>query len=162
MDATEEQTDAESFDVLEPVVDGFRNYSKTSYAVSQEELLLDKAQLLTLSAPQMTVLVGGMRAMGINYGKSKHGVFTQNEGALTNDFFVNLLETANTWKPTSEAAESFEGTLGSATRFDLVFGSNSQLRALSEVYASSDASQKFVDDFVTAWVKVMEADRFDL
>ncbi|MFT4824922.1 MAG: catalase-peroxidase [Halioglobus sp.] len=162
VDAMQEQTDSESFDVLEPVADGFRNYSKKSYSVSQEELLLDKAQLLTLTAPQMTVLIGGMRAMGINYEGSKHGIFTQNVGALSNDFFVNLLSDAHVWQATSEAAEFFESNLGQATRVDLIFGSNAQLRALSEVYASKDAGQKFVNDFVTAWVKVMEADRFDI
>lgn len=162
VDATLEQTDVESFEVLEPVVDGFRNYSKRSYSVSQEELLLDKAQLLTLTAPQMTVLVGGMRAMGINYGNSENGLFSANLGALSNDYFVKLLDDAYTWKATSNSSEAFESELGTASRVDLVFGSNSQLRALSEVYASQDAKQKFVDDFVTAWVKVMDADRFDV
>jgi catalase-peroxidase len=162
VDATLEQTDIDSFDVLEPVVDGFRNYNKRSYSVSQEELLLDKAQLLTLTAPQMTVLMGGMRAMGINYGGTKHGIFTKNEGALSTDFFVNLLDSTYTWKATSSASEMFESSLGTASRVDLIFGSNSQLRALAEVYASNDAAQKFVDDFVSAWVKVMEADLFDI
>jgi catalase-peroxidase len=162
VDATLEQTDIDSFDVLEPVVDGFRNYNKRSYSVSQEELLLDKAQLLTLTAPQMTVLMGGMRAMGINYGGTKHGIFTKNEGALSTDFFVNLLDSTYTWKATSSASEMFESSLGTASRVELIFGSNSQLRALAEVYASNDAAQKFVDDFVSAWVKVMEADLFDI
>lgn len=162
VDATLEQTDVDSFKVLEPVVDGFRNYSKRSYSVSQEALLIDKAQLLTLTAPQMTVLVGGMRAMGINYGDSKNGMFTSNQGALSNEYFVKLLDDSYTWKAISKSAEVFESDLGIASRVDLVFGSNSQLRALSEVYASADAQQKFIDDFVTAWVKVMEADRFDI
>lgn len=162
VDATSTQTDIDSFGVLEPVVDGFRNYSKRSYSVSQEELLLDKAQLLNLNAPQMTVLVGGMRAMGINYGNSKQGIFAGNEGALNNDYFIKLLDDSHSWKATSNTTESFESSVGSASRVDLVFGSNSQLRAISEVYASDDAAQKFIDDFVTAWVKVMEADRFDI
>jgi catalase-peroxidase len=162
VDATLEQTDVDSFKVLEPVVDGFRNYSKRSYSVSQEALLIDKAQLLTLTAPQMTVLVGGMRAMGINYGDSKNGMFASNQGALSNEYFVKLLDDSYTWKAISKSAEVFESDLGIASRVDLVFGSNSQLRALSEVYASADAQQKFIDDFVIAWVKVMEADRFDI
>jgi catalase-peroxidase len=162
VDATLEQTDVESFTALEPVVDGFRNYSKRSYSVSQEELLIDKAQLLTLTAPQMTVLVGGMRAMGINYGNSKNGIFTSNQGALSNDYFVKLLDDAYSWNAVSNSSEVFESDLGTASRVDLVFGSNSQLRAVSEVYASEDAEQKFIDDFIAAWVKVMEADRFDL
>jgi catalase-peroxidase len=162
VDATLEQTDVESFTALEPVVDGFRNYSKRSYSVSQEELLIDKAQLLTLTAPQMTVLVGGMRAMGINYGNSKNGIFTSNQGALSNDYFVKLLDDAYSWNAVSNSSEVFESDLGTASRVDLVFGSNSQLRAVSEVYASEDAEQKFIDDFITAWVKVMEAGRFDL
>jgi catalase-peroxidase len=162
VDATLEQTDVESFTALEPVVDGFRNYSKRSYSVSQEELLIDQAQLLTLTAPQMTVLVGGMRAMGINYGNSKNGIFTSNQGALSNDYFVKLLDDAYSWNAVSNSSEVFESDLGTASRVDLVFGSNSQLRAVSEVYASEDAEQKFIDDFITAWVKVMEAGRFDL
>ena len=168
-DATEEQTDAASFAVLEPTADGFRNYLKTTYTVSAEELLVDRAQLLTLTAPEMTVLVGGLRVLGANTGGSKHGVLTANVGALTNDFFVNLLDMGTVWAPTSEAAETFEGrdrktgaVKWTGTRVDLVFGSNSQLRALSEVYAQSDAKAKFVADFAAAWTKVMNLDRFDL
>jgi len=169
MDATQEQTDVESFAFLEPVADGFRNYMKTKYSVSAEELLVDKAQLLTLTAPEMTVLVGGMRALGATVGGATHGVFTDRPGKLTNDFFVNLLDMGTQWKATSEDEEVFEGkdrksgkVKWTATRVDLVFGSNSQLRALAEVYGSSDGSQKFVDDFVAAWTKVMNLDRFDL
>ena len=168
-DATDEQTDAESFEVLEPMADGFRNYEKSKYTVSTEELLIDKAQLLTLTAPEMTVLVGGMRALDANYKQSKHGVFTARPGTLSNDFFVNLLDMGIQWTPTSDAAEAFEGrdsktgeTKWTATRADLVFGSNSQLRALAEVYAQSDNEERFVRDFVAAWAKVMNADRFDL
>ncbi len=168
-DATAKQTDAASFAVLEPEADGFRNYRKARYTVSAEEQLVDKAQLLTLTAPEMTVLVGGMRVLGANHGGSKHGVFTRTPGALTNDFFVNLLDMGTEWAPTDETAEVFEGrdrATGAAkwtgTRVDLVFGSNSQLRALSEVYAQADNQAKFVNDFVAAWVKVMNADRFDL
>jgi catalase-peroxidase len=168
-DATEEQTDAESFAVLEPMADGFRNYVKAPYAARAEELLLDKAQLLTLTAPEMTVLVGGLRALNANVGQSAHGVFTQRPGTLTNDFFVNLLDMGTEWRPTSEAAEAFEGRdratgalKWTATRVDLVFGSNSQLRALAEVYAQDDAKEKLVRDFVAAWDKVMSLDRFDL
>lgn len=168
-DATDEQTDAESFDVLEPVADGFRNYLKKSYSVSAEEMLLDRAQLLTLTAPEMTVLVGGMRALDANYAGSKHGVFTDKPGTLTNDFFTNLVDMGIAWKPTSDAAEEFEGRdratgelKWTATRVDLIFGSNSQLRALAEVYAQDDAKAKFINDFVQAWTKVMNADRFDL
>ncbi len=167
-DATEEQTDAESFDVLEPMADGFRNYEKTQYSVSAEELLVDKAQLLRLSAPEMTVLVGGMRAMGANTGGSPHGVLTDRPGQLTNDFFVNLLDMGVEWKPISGESvfEARDRATGEAkwtgTRVDLVFGSNSQLRALAEVYASDGNEAKFVADFVKAWVKVMENDRFDL
>ena len=168
-DATQEQTDIESFAVLEPVADGFRNYQKTAFSVSAEALLIDRAQLLTLTAPELTVLVGGLRVLGANAGHSAHGVFTQRPGALTNDFFVNLLDMGTAWKPTSEAAELFEGSdrasgkpKWTATRVDLVFGSNSQLRALAEVYGSTDAQKKFVDDFVAAWTKVMNLDRFDL
>ncbi|MCU0836578.1 MAG: catalase/peroxidase HPI [Chromatiaceae bacterium] len=168
-DATEEQTDAESFAVLEPMADGFRNYVKAPYAARAEELLLDKAQLLTLTAPEMTVLVGGLRALNANVGQSAHGVFTQRPGTLTNDFFVNLLDMGTEWRPTSEAAEAFEGRdratgalKWTATRVDLVFGSNSQLRALAEVYAQDDAQEKLVRDFVAAWDKVMSLDRFDL
>jgi len=169
MDAAQEQTDVASFAVLEPIADGFRNYQKGKYSVSAEELLLDRAQLLTLSAPEMTVLVGGMRAMNANVGQSQQGVFTKTPGALTNDFFVNLLDMGTAWKPVSNAEEVFEGrdrktgkVKWTGTRIDLVFGSNSQLRALAEVYASSDAREKFVQDFVAAWTKVMNLDRFDL
>ena len=168
-DTTEEQTDADSFDVLEPVADGFRNYLKHEFAVSAEELLVDKAQLLTLTAPQMTALVGGMRVLGANHGQSSHGVFTDRVGMLTNDFFVNLLDMGTEWKATSDKKDLFEGRDRSsgevkwtASRVDLVFGSNSQLRALAEVYGQSDAEDKFVQDFVAAWNKVMNADRFDL
>jgi catalase-peroxidase len=168
-DATQEQTDVEAFAVLEPIADGFRNYSKGQYTVSAEELLVDRAQLLTLTAPEMTVLIGGMRALNANIDQSKHGVFTDRPGTLTTDFFVNLLDMATEWKATSEAGEVFEGRdrkTGKAkwtgTRVDLVFGSNSQLRALAEVYAQDDAQKKFVRDFVAAWAKVMDADRFDI
>ncbi len=168
-DATEEQTDAESFEVLEPEADGFRNYMKARYVIPAEEMLLDRAHLLTLTAPEMTVLVGGMRALGANVGNSTHGVLTDRPGALTNDFFVNLMDMDTEWKPTSDDAEEFEGVdrktgqaKWTATRVDLVFGSNSQLRALSEVYAQNGAQEKFVRDFVKAWNKVMNADRFDL
>ncbi|MDP1606322.1 MAG: catalase/peroxidase HPI [Rhodocyclaceae bacterium] len=169
MDATQEQTDVDSFGVLEPIADGFRNFQKAKYSVAAEELLLDKAQLLTLSAPEMTVLVGGMRALNANAGQSRHGVFTNQPGALTNDFFINLLDMGTTWKPVSDAGDVFEGrdrkTGGvkwTGTRVDLIFGSNSQLRAIAEAYACSDAQQKFVQDFVAAWNKVMNLDRFDL
>ncbi len=169
MDASQAQTDVDSFAVLEPIADGFRNYQKARYAVSAEELLLDKAQLLTLSAPEMTVLLGGMRAMNANFGQSRHGVFTQRPGALSTDFFVNLLDMGTEWKPVSEANDVFEGTdratgerKWTGTRVDLVFGSNSQLRALAEAYACSDAQETFVRDFVAAWAKVMNLDRFDL
>ncbi len=168
-DATEEQTDVDSFKYLEPVADGFRNYLKKRYPVPAEELLLDRAQLLTLTAPEMTVLVGGLRALDANFDGSKHGVFTDRPGTLTNDFFVNLLDLNIEWEPTSKDVEEFEGkdlstgkTKWTATRVDLVFGANSQLRALSEVYGQNDAEEKFVKDFVKAWTKVMEADRFDL
>ena len=169
MDASQKQTDVESFAVLEPIADGFRNYQMAKYSVSAEELLLDKAQLLTLSAPEMTVLVGGMRALNANVGQSQHGVFTERPGALTNDFFVNLLDMRTSWKPVSGTEEVFEGSdratgkrKWSGTRVDLIFGSNSQLRALAEAYGSSDAQEKFVRDFVAAWNKVMNLDRFDL
>jgi catalase-peroxidase len=168
-DASQEQTDVKSFAVLEPQADGFRNYQPKAYTVSAEEMLVDKAQLLTLSAPEMTVLVGGLRVLGANGGRSKHGVFTKRPGTLTNDFFVNLVDMGTVWKPTSEARETFEGRdrktgdlRWTATRVDLVFGSNSQLRALAEVYAQDDAKEKFVRDFVAAWNKVMNLDRFDL
>jgi catalase-peroxidase len=168
-DASQEQTDVESFAVLEPVADGFRNYQKQEYSVSAEELLVDKAQLLTLSAPEMTALVGGMRVLGANFGGSEHGVFTQQVGALTNDFFVNVLDMGVAWAPSSDDEGVFKAhdrktgeVRWTATRVDLVFGSNSQLRALAEVYAQDDAKEKFVNDFVAAWNKVMNADRFDL
>lgn len=166
-DATEEQTDAENFDVLEPIADGFRNYLKKQYTVSAEELLVDKAQLLNLSAPEMTALVGGMRVLGTNYNGTQHGVFTDRVGTLTNDFFVNLLDMGIEWKPLDEYV--YEGrdrktgeVVRTASRVDLAFGSNSILRALVEVYAQDDNKEKFVRDFVDAWVKVMDADRFDL
>ena len=169
MDASPEQTDADSFAVLEPVADGFRNYLKGTYPVSAEELLVDRAQLLTLTAPEMTVLVGGMRVLNTNVGGTKHGVFTKRPEALTNDFFVNLLDMGTEWKAASDAKDVFEGRdratgalKWTGTRVDLVFGSNSQLRALAEVYGSSDAQTKFVQDFVAAWTKVMNLDRFDL
>jgi catalase-peroxidase len=169
MDASQAQTDVESFAVLEPIADGFSNYQKARYTVSAEELLLDRAQLLTLSAPEMTVLVGGMRALNANVGQSRHGVFTQRPGALSNDFFVNLLDMGTSWKPVSDADDMFEGTdratgekKWTGTRVDLVFGSNSQLRAVAEAYACADAQEKFVHDFVAAWTKVMNLDRFDL
>jgi catalase-peroxidase len=158
-----------SFAVLKPEADGFRNYQKKAFTVSAEEMLVDKAHLLTLSAPQMTVLVGGLRVLGANAGQSQHGVFTKRPGTLTTDFFVNLLDMDTVWKPASDARDTFEGrdrTTGelkwTATRVDLVFGSNSQLRALAEVYAQDDAREKFVRDFVAAWSKVMNLDRFDL
>jgi len=168
-DAAQEQTDAASFAVLEPVADGFRNYQKKAFAIPAEALLIDKAQLLTLTAPEMTVLVGGLRVLGANVGGSPHGVFTKRPGALTTDFFVNLLDMGTVWKATSDAQDVFEGrdrktgeVKWTATRVDLVFGSNSQLRALAEVYAQDDSQQKFVADFAAAWAKVMNADRFDL
>ncbi len=169
MDALQEQTDVNSFAVLEPVADGFRNYLKTKFSVSAEELLVDRAQLLTLTAPEMTVLIGGLRVLNTNFGQTQHGVFTKRPGTLTNDFFVNLLDIGTTWKAVSEAGDVFEGRdratgelKWTGTRIDLIFGSNSQLRALAEVYASSDAQMKFVHDFVAAWNKVMNLDRFDL
>jgi catalase-peroxidase len=169
VDALEAQTDTESFGVLEPVVDGFRNYSKTDYNVSLEEMLLDKAQLLTLTAPEMTVLLGGMRALKANYANSKDGIFTDGDSKLNNDFFIKLLDMNTQWTPLNKLATRFEGknskseeATWTATRADLVFGSNSQLRAVAEVYASNDAKEKFVKDFIKAWVKVMNADRFDL
>jgi catalase-peroxidase len=168
-DASPAQTDVESFAVLEPIADGFRNYLKGKYTVPAEALLVDKAQLLTLTTPEMTVLVGGMRVLNANVGKSPNGVFTRRPEALTNDFFVNLLDMGTEWKPVSDAKEVFEGrdrktgqVKWTATRVDLVFGSNSQLRALAEVYGSSDAQAKFVHDFVAAWIKVMNLDRFDV
>jgi catalase-peroxidase len=168
-DATQEQTDVDAFAVLEPIADGFRNYQKAKYSVSAEELLVDKAQLLTLTAPEMTALVGGMRVLNANVGQSRHGVFTERPETLTNDFFVNLLDMSTEWKATSQDADAFEGRdratgelKWTATRVDLVFGSNSQLRAIAEVYGQDDAQEKFVQDFVAAWNKVMKADRFDL
>ncbi|EOW9090801.1 catalase/peroxidase HPI [Vibrio cholerae] len=166
-DATIEQTDVESFEVLEPLADGFRNWQKKHYVVTPEEMLLDKAQLLRLTAPEMTVLIGGMRVLGTNYGGSQHGVFTDRVGVLTNDFFVNLTDMSYTWKPTGrnsyEIVERKSGKAKwTATRVDLVFGSNSILRAYAEVYAQDDNKEKFVKDFVAAWTKVMNADRFDL
>jgi catalase-peroxidase len=169
MDASQAHTDVESFAVLEPIADGFRNYQKARYAVPTEALLIDKAQLLTLTAPEMTVLVGGLRVLGANVGQSKHGVFTKKPETLTNDFFSNLLDMGTEWKATSNAKDLFEGRdrktgalKWTGTRADLVFGSNAQLRALAEVYGSSDAQKKFVQDFVAAWTKVMDLDRFDL
>ncbi|MFZ8923520.1 MAG: peroxidase family protein, partial [Candidatus Puniceispirillaceae bacterium] len=164
-DASQEQTDIESFEVLEPVADGFRNFQKADFSVSPEEMLLDKAQLLGLTAPEMTVLVGGMRALGISQGS--HGVFTDTPGKLTNDFFVTLLDMGVQWKPTgSNSYEARDRATGdvvrTGTRVDLVFGSNSQLRALAEVYATDEAKDKFVADFIAAWTKVMNADRFDV
>ena len=169
MDASQEQTDVESFAVLEPAADGFRNYLKTKFTISTEEMLIDKAQLLTLTAPEMTVLVGGMRVLNTNFDNSKHGVFTKRPEVLTNDFFVNLLDMSTAWMPASESKETFDGRdrktgaiIRTGTRADLIFGSNSELRALAEVYGSIDAQEKFVKDFVAAWNKVMNLDRFDL
>ena len=169
MDASLEQTDVDSFAVLEPKADGFRNYLKGKYSVSAEELLVDKAQLLTLTAPEMTVLVGGMRVLDTNFGQTRHGVFTRRPEALTNDFFVNLLDMGTEWKAVSNDADLFEGrdrktgeVRWTGTRVDLIFGSNAQLRALAEVYASADAKGKFIDDFVAAWTRMMNLDRFDL
>jgi catalase-peroxidase len=169
MDASQEQTDVESFSVLEPIADGFRNYQKTKYAVSAEELLVDRAQQLKLTAPEMTVLIGGMRVLNANFLKSQHGVFTKQKDKLTNDFFVNLLDMSTVWEATSEDDDIFEGRdratgelKWTGTRVDLIFGSNSQLRAVAEVYACEDAKKKFVHDFIAAWHKVMSLDRFDL
>jgi len=166
-DATPEQTDEESFDVLEPVSDGFRNYQKQEYSISPEEMLVDKAQLLGLSAPEMAVLIGGMRSLGANYGSSKSGLFTEHVGRLSSEFFVNLLDMGVEWKRV--AFNEYEGrdrhtseVIWTASRFDLVIGSNSELRAIAEVYAQEDNKEKFVHDFVSAWVIVMNADRFDL
>jgi catalase-peroxidase len=168
MDASADQTDVESFAVLEPLADGFRNYCRSGLGVAAEDMLLDRAQLLTLTAPEMTVLVGGLRVLGANVGGASHGVFTKQPGALTTDFFVNLLDMGTEWKP-AKADGVYEGrdrktgdVKWTGTRVDLVFGSNSQLRALAEVYGSSDARADFVDDFVAAWTKVMNLDRFDL
>jgi len=168
-DAKQEFTDEKSFTVLEPKADGFRNFLQAKFSVTAEELLVDRAQLLTLTAPEMTVLIGGMRVLNTNVGQSKHGVFTERPEILTNDFFANLLDMGIVWKPVNEEAEIFEGhdritgkLKWTATRADLIFGSNSQLRSISEVYASDDAQHKFICDFVAAWNKVMNADRFDL
>ena len=166
-DATDDQTDAESFDVLEPLADGFRNYAKKEYVVAPEEMLLDRAQLMGLTAPEMTVLIGGMRVLGTNFGDSEHGVFTNNVGVLSNDFFVTLTDMAYKWEPASKSHYNIVDrksgeTKWTATRVDLVFGSNSILRSYAEVYAQDDNKEKFVNDFVKAFVKVMNADRFDL
>ncbi|MDO9474595.1 MAG: peroxidase family protein, partial [Caulobacter sp.] len=168
-DASQDQTDVESFSVMEPAADGFRNYLKPNQAMTAEEMLVDRAQLLTLSAPEMTVLVGGLRALDANTDGSRHGVLTDRPGVLSNDVFVNLTDMGTVWTATSEDEVQFEGRdratgalKWTATRVDLVFGSNSQLRALAEVYAQSDAERAFVDAFVAAWTKVMNADRFDL
>jgi catalase-peroxidase len=169
VDATQEQTDVASFAVLEPHGDGFRNYLRGRYSIPAEALLLDKAQLLTLTAPEMTVLVGGLRVLGANHGGAKHGVLTKKPGTLTNDFFVNLLDMRTSWKATSDAKDVFEAKDAASgevewtgTRADLVFGSNAQLRAIAEVYGSADAKEKFAKDFVAAWTKVMNLDRYDL
>lgn len=169
VDASQEQTDVEAFEVLEPESDGFRNYQKTKYSISAEELLVDRAQLLTLSAPEMTVLVGGLRVLGANVGQSKHGVFTKQQETLTNDFFVNLLDMGTTWKETSADDDTFEGrdrktgeVKWTGTRVDLIFGSNSQLRALAEIYACEASQPVFVKDFIAAWTKITELDRFEL
>ena len=168
-DATQDQTDADSFDVLEPMADGFRNYQKAIYSVSAEELLVDRAQLLTLTAPEMTALVGGMRSLGTNHGGTKHGIFTDTPGTLSTDFFTGIMDMSVEWKPVGDGDHLFEArdrasgdVKRTGTRVDLVFGSNSQLRALAEVYAQDDNADRFKADFVKAWVKVMEADRFDL
>ena len=168
-DASQDQTDLESFAFLEPEADGFRNYLKAKFSIKPEEFLVDQAQLLTLSAPEMTVLLGGLRVLNANYGKSQHGVFTQRPEALTNDFFVNLLDMGTEWKPSADDDQVFEGReratgelKWTGTRVDLVFGSNSQLRALAEVYACNDNQEKFLRDFVAAWDKVMNLDRFEL
>jgi catalase-peroxidase len=168
-DASQEQTDVESFSVLEPSADGFRNYLKAKYSVSAEELLLDRAQLMTLTAPEMTVLVGGMRVLNANFGETQHGVFTKRPEMLTNDFFLNLLDMSTTWKAASEADDIFEGRdratdelKWTGTRIDLIFGSNSQLRAIAEVYGCKDSQERFVDNFVAAWDKIMNLDRFEL
>jgi len=169
MDASQEQTDVDSFAPIEPTADGFRNYLRGKQRLSAEELLVDRAQLLTLTAPEMTVLVGGLRVLNANFGKSHHGVFTKKPETLTNDFFVNLLDMSTQWQPSAGSEGGFEGrdrktnqVKWTGTRVDLIFGSHSQLRALAEVYACADAKEKFVKDFVAAWTKVMNADRFDL
>ena len=168
-DATQEQTDIHSFGLLEPRADGFRNYSVGKYSISVEEMLIDRANLMKLTAPEMTVLIGGMRVLNTNYDGSKHGVFTKTPGVLTNDFFINLIDMKTTWKEVNEEEELFEGrdrktkkVKWTGTRADLIFGSNSQLRAIAEVYATEDSKEKFLTDFVSAWTKVMNADRFDL
>jgi catalase-peroxidase len=168
-DASQEQTDADSFTALEPQADGFRNYQKQKFAVTGEEMLVDRASLLTLTAPEMTVLIGGMRVLNTNFGGTKHGVFTNRPEHLTNDFFVNLLDMSTEWKVSKDDEDVFEGydrgtgeLKWTGTRVDLIFGSNSQLRALAEVYACDDSQGKFIHDFVTAWDKVMNLDRFDL
>jgi catalase-peroxidase len=168
-DASQDQTDVESFGVLEPSADGFRNYIKSRVPASAEEMLIDKAHLLTLSAPELTVLIGGMRVLNTNFDQSQHGVFTKNPESLTNDFFSNLIDFGTTWKASANSKDLFEGrnrVTGelnwTATRVDLIFGSNSELRALAEVYACEDAQEKFVNDFVAAWTKVMNLDRFEL
>ena len=168
-DASQDHTDVDSFCVLEPGADGFRNYAHADNTLSTEELLVDRAQLLTLSAPEMTALLGGLRVLDINTGQSKHGVFTQTPGALTNDFFVNLLDLGTTWRATTESQDVFEGRdrrtgelKWTGSRVDLIFGSNSELRALAEVYGSQDGQDRFLSDFVSAWTKVMNLDRFDL
>ena len=168
-DASQEQTDVEAFAVLEPAADGFRNYAKTKFSISTEEILIDKAQLMTLTAPEMTALIGGMRVLDTNFGQTSHGVFTKRPEAITNDFFVNLLDLGTTWKATSDSQDLFEGRdrvtgelKWTGTRVDLIFGSNSELRAIAEVYACEDSQEKFVKDFVAAWNKVMNLDRFDL
>ena len=169
MDASQEQTDVESFEPLEPTADGFRNYVRGKQRLSAEELLVDRAQLLTLTAPEMTVLVGGLRVLGANAGKSTHGVFTKRPETLTNDFFVNLLDMSTQWQPSAGTDGVYEGrdrktneVKWTGTRVDLIFGSHSQLRALAEVYACADSKKKFVKDFVAAWSKVMDHDRFEV
>lgn len=168
-DASAEQTDVESFSYLEPIADGFRNYLKTKYTTSAEELLIDKAQLLTLTVPEMVVLLGGMRVLGTNFDGSNHGVFTDKAGTLTNDFFVNLLDLNTAWAATSDHQDTFEGkdrktgaVKWTGSRVDLICGSNSELRAIAEVYGCNDSKEKFMKDFVAAWTKVMNLDRFDL
>jgi catalase-peroxidase len=168
-DASQEQTDVESIAVLEPAADGFRNYCKAKHKASAEDMLIDRAQLLTLTVPEMTALVGGLRVLNTNFDNSKHGVFTNNPESLTNDFFVNLLDLTTTWKATTESQNLFEGSdrksgkvKWTGSRVDLIFGSNSELRAIAEVYGCADSKEKFVKDFVAAWTKVMNLDRFDL
>jgi catalase-peroxidase len=169
MDASQEQTDVDSFAVMEPLADGFSNYLKRKFSVPSETLLIDKAQLLTLSPPELTVLIGGLRVLNANVGQAKHGVFTKRPESLSNDFFINLLDMGTEWKAVSKAEDVFEGRdrktgelKWTGTRVDLIFGSNSELRAVAEVYGSSDAQEKFVHDFIAAWNKVMNLDRFDV